>query len=78
MRAFIGILGVVGMVVGPAPAFAQSPPPPPGPTFSVSEIVGAVALENDRDARRLGLRRARLSHRRQRHLFEYSSWFCSS
>jgi hypothetical protein len=31
MRAFIGILGIVGMLAGPATALAQDQPPPPGP-----------------------------------------------
>ena len=31
MRAFIGILGIVAMLAGPAPALAQDQPPPPGP-----------------------------------------------
>lgn len=34
MRAFIGILGIVGMLAGPAPALAQDQPPPPGPPGS--------------------------------------------
>jgi hypothetical protein len=45
MRALIGILGIVGLLVGPVPASAQdSPPPPappPGPTYSAYEIVDA-------------------------------------
>jgi len=52
MRAFIGILGIVAMLAGPAPALAQDQPPPPGPggpppppspgsTYSAYEIVDA-------------------------------------
>jgi hypothetical protein len=52
MRALIGILGIVGMLAGPAPALAQdqppppgpttpNPPPPPGATYSAYEIVDA-------------------------------------
>jgi len=47
MRALIGILGIVGLLAGPAPASAQNPepaqnpPPPPGSTFSSYEIVDA-------------------------------------
>jgi hypothetical protein len=52
LRAFIGILGIVGMLAGPAPALAQdqppppgpttpNPPPPPGATYSAYEIVDA-------------------------------------
>jgi hypothetical protein len=52
MRAFIGILGIVGLLAGPAPALAQdqppppgpttpNPPPPPGATYSAYEIVDA-------------------------------------
>jgi hypothetical protein len=52
MRAFIGILGIVAVLAGPAPALAQDqppppgpaapiPPPPPAPTYSAYEIVDA-------------------------------------
>ena len=52
MRAFIGILGIVALLIGPAPALAQdqlpppgpaapNPPPPPGATYSAYEIVDA-------------------------------------
>jgi hypothetical protein len=34
MRALIGILGIVGMLAGPAPASAQNPPPPPDPSYA--------------------------------------------
>src|SRR5215469_4765662 len=47
MRALIGILGIVGILAGPAPASAQDQPPPPEPapapasTYSTYEIVDA-------------------------------------
>jgi hypothetical protein len=41
MRALIGILGIVGLLAGLAPASAQDPPPSAGSTYSAYEIVDA-------------------------------------
>src|SRR5215467_15505053 len=43
MRALIGILGIVGILAGPAPASVQDQPRPPAPasTYSTYEIVDA-------------------------------------